>query len=152
MNKKAQSLSEYALILGVVSLALLAMQPYFKRGIQGIAKATLDDLSAPAEEDYKNIAGKAASAQKLGVISRGLVMHNSKKPLTTKAEKEIKVKDYAAVNNTLSRQTTIIKDTTESSGKWSTTTASYNPVKELTQEENSPSPSTGNKPGQTKGP
>jgi len=42
-NKKAQGLLEYALILGIVTVALLAMQTYFKRGIQSMIKVVADD-------------------------------------------------------------------------------------------------------------
>jgi hypothetical protein len=34
-NGKAQSLAEYAIILAIIVAALLAMQLYFKRGLQG---------------------------------------------------------------------------------------------------------------------
>ena len=42
--KKAQSTLEYALIISVVVGALLAMQVYVKRGIQGRLKKAADDL------------------------------------------------------------------------------------------------------------
>lgn len=60
MNKRAHNLVEYSLILGIVAVALFAMQPHFKRGIQGILKVVADDMGPqgepqrnPAEADYR---------------------------------------------------------------------------------------------------
>lgn len=46
MNKKAQNIAEYAMIIAAVSIALSAMSVYFKRGIQTVIKAPVDDLGA----------------------------------------------------------------------------------------------------------
>jgi len=45
MCKKAQSLTEYAILIGIVTAALIAMQIYIKRGIQGRIKDLADQLS-----------------------------------------------------------------------------------------------------------
>ena len=42
--KKAQTVTDYALIIAVVAAALLAMQTYFKRGAESIAKVAIDKL------------------------------------------------------------------------------------------------------------
>ncbi len=42
MNKKASSLLEYSIILGVVSLVLITMNLYIKRGVQGKVKDMTD--------------------------------------------------------------------------------------------------------------
>jgi len=44
MNKRAQGITEYALIIAVVAAALLTMQVYFKRGVQSVVKVSLDQL------------------------------------------------------------------------------------------------------------
>lgn len=44
LKKKAQSLLEYTLILGVVAVALVGMQVYFKRGVQSMVKVVADDF------------------------------------------------------------------------------------------------------------
>ncbi|MEW6008964.1 MAG: hypothetical protein AB1629_04940 [Candidatus Omnitrophota bacterium] len=41
-NSKGQSLTEYAIVLGIVAAALLSMQPFIKRSIQGILKDSAD--------------------------------------------------------------------------------------------------------------
>ena len=51
MKNKAQSFMEYSLLIGCIALALFAMQAYFKRGIQGVVKASNDDLGSPAGFD-----------------------------------------------------------------------------------------------------
>ena len=48
-KNSGQNLIEYALILGVVAVALLAMQTYFKRGIEGVIKVVADDYGPQGE-------------------------------------------------------------------------------------------------------
>lgn len=43
-NKKAQSTLEYAVVIAVVVAALIAMQAYIKRGMQGKLKQASDDI------------------------------------------------------------------------------------------------------------
>lgn len=45
-NKRAQNISEYAMILAVVSIALTSISMYSQRGIQAVIKEPLDDLGA----------------------------------------------------------------------------------------------------------
>ncbi|MFA5357037.1 MAG: hypothetical protein WC301_06545 [Candidatus Omnitrophota bacterium] len=40
-----QNLIEYGLILSIITVALLAMQVYFKRGVQAVVKVAADDFS-----------------------------------------------------------------------------------------------------------
>jgi len=44
LNKKAQSTLEYAVIIAVVVGALVAMQFYLKRGLQGRLRQSSDDI------------------------------------------------------------------------------------------------------------
>ncbi|MBU0504005.1 MAG: hypothetical protein ABH882_02085 [Candidatus Omnitrophota bacterium] len=44
-RNKAQNLSEYAIILGLVSVALITMQVYMKRGVQGKLRDLADQIS-----------------------------------------------------------------------------------------------------------
>jgi gas vesicle protein len=44
-NSKAQSITEYAVLLGVVVGALIAMQVYVKRGLQGRVRDLADQIS-----------------------------------------------------------------------------------------------------------
>lgn len=46
---KAQSLIEYGLIIGVITVALVTMQTYFKRGIQSMVKVVADDYGQQGE-------------------------------------------------------------------------------------------------------
>lgn len=44
LNRKGQSTLEYGLIIAVVVAALITMQSYIKRGLQGKVKASVDDI------------------------------------------------------------------------------------------------------------
>ena len=44
MNKKAQNVSEYAIIIGLISSILLVMSVYFQRGLQVVIKEPVDNL------------------------------------------------------------------------------------------------------------
>lgn len=44
LNKRAQSTLEYAVIIAVVVAALIAMQAYVKRGLQGKYRQASDDI------------------------------------------------------------------------------------------------------------
>lgn len=45
LNKKGQNTLEYAVIIVIVVLALLSMQFYLKRGVQGKLREASDDIS-----------------------------------------------------------------------------------------------------------
>ena len=55
MHKKnrAQSLSEYAVVLGLVSVALVSMQVYIKRGMQGRLRDMANQIS-PVQYERAN--------------------------------------------------------------------------------------------------
>lgn len=42
---RGQNLIEYGLILGIITVALLGMQVYFKRGVQSVIKIAADDYA-----------------------------------------------------------------------------------------------------------
>lgn len=44
MNKRAQSTLEYAVIIAVVIGALIAMQTFMKRGVEGKLRSSIDDI------------------------------------------------------------------------------------------------------------
>lgn len=49
-NRKAQSTAEYAILIGVVVAALVAMQTYVKRGFQGRVKDATDTFATQTPE------------------------------------------------------------------------------------------------------
>lgn len=56
LNKKAQNTLEYALLISVVVGALVAMQIYAKRGIQGRLRQASDDIGSqfePGETEWE---------------------------------------------------------------------------------------------------
>jgi len=57
-NKKAQSILEYAVLLGLAGIALSSMQVYFKRGIQSVIKVAADEVGKQEDsEDFDPIKG-----------------------------------------------------------------------------------------------
>ena len=52
LNKKGQNTLEYAVVIAVIVAALLAMQNYIKRGIQGKMKASTDDIGEQFSPQY----------------------------------------------------------------------------------------------------
>lgn len=49
MKNKGQNFIEYSLILGIVLVALFAMQAYFKRGIQSVIRIVANDYGPQGE-------------------------------------------------------------------------------------------------------
>lgn len=49
--KKAQSVNEYAIVLAIVAAAIIGMQIYVKRGVQGRIRDLADQLSPAHYED-----------------------------------------------------------------------------------------------------
>lgn len=50
MGKKAQSIMEYAIVLGLVSIVFVTMNIYVKRNVQGKVKDLTDFFIAPSSE------------------------------------------------------------------------------------------------------
>lgn len=71
---KGQSIVEYALIIAVVAAALLAVNIYVKRGVQGKLRETSDDIGAQFEthntmvHSVRDRSGKTVEAASSGVI------------------------------------------------------------------------------------
>ncbi|MFH1655291.1 MAG: hypothetical protein ABH954_01615, partial [Candidatus Omnitrophota bacterium] len=49
-KNNAQSIAEYSLFLTLVAAALLTMQVYMKRGVQGVLKFAADEVGSQEEE------------------------------------------------------------------------------------------------------
>jgi len=62
-KEAAHNLVEYVLILGIVTVALIAMQTYFKRGIQGIIKIVADDMGSQREPVGGGVSGGEVKRQ-----------------------------------------------------------------------------------------
>ena len=52
LNKRGQSSLEYAVIITIIVAALIAMQVYVKRGVQGRLKQASDDIGAQFSPGY----------------------------------------------------------------------------------------------------
>ena len=51
MIRKAQSTLEYAALIAVVVVGLIAMQTYFKRGLEGKIKSSADDIGTQYDNE-----------------------------------------------------------------------------------------------------
>ena len=54
MNKKGQTLLEYAILIIIILAVFIAMQAYVKRGIQGRWKASVDSLGDQYDPRFAN--------------------------------------------------------------------------------------------------
>lgn len=76
LNRKAQSTLEYAVIIAVVVAALIAMQAYFKRGLQGKIRTASDDIGeqySPSRTlSDSTITSTATSSEIIAVDASGL--------------------------------------------------------------------------------
>ena len=112
--KKAQGLLEYSLIIGCVTMALLAMQVYFKRGIQGVIKATSAELSSPAKDLYSALENRSVNPQFLGVEETGLMNYIQHEPTNVTRKQEIVTTELGRGE----RRFVINNDNTTTSGNW----------------------------------
>ena len=112
-TRTAQSLNEYAIVIVIITLAIMGINTYFKRGIQKTILLTADDLGSPAQDMY-NI-----HSQTLGLMETGLVSYNG---LTaTAAEKKTNLLEVPHSMPNPVRTLTTEKDTSVSAGTWSVT-------------------------------
>jgi len=75
-KKKGQSTLEYAVLIVIIIAALLAMNQYIKRGLQGRLKSATDDIGdqfSPGNTNYtKTTTTGATEAQQFGINAVGV--------------------------------------------------------------------------------
>ena len=75
-KKKGQSTLEYAVLIVIIIAALLAMNQYIKRGLQGRLKIATDDIGdqfSPGNTNYrKTTTTGALEAQQFGINAVGV--------------------------------------------------------------------------------
>jgi len=86
-NKKAQSTLEYAIIVIIIVGALLALQTYMKRGIQGKLKSSADDIGdqySPDNTKVAKIVSTSSNTQEtFGLAGQGISQTNMNSPEKT---------------------------------------------------------------------
>lgn len=74
-KKKGQSTLEYAVLIVIIIAALLAMNQYIKRGLQGRLKSATDDIGdqfSPGNTNFtKTVTTGASEAQQFGITGIG---------------------------------------------------------------------------------
>ena len=64
-NKRGQSTVEYAVLIVVVIAALLTIQNYVKRGVQGRLKSSADDIGDQYSEGNMNMMKRTKSSSRM---------------------------------------------------------------------------------------
>ncbi|MFA5401871.1 MAG: hypothetical protein WC359_15570 [Dehalococcoidia bacterium] len=63
-NNRGQSILEYAIVLGIVAIALASMSLYFRRGIQSVIKAAADEAGDQKDaEDINPVTGTSVFSE-----------------------------------------------------------------------------------------
>ncbi len=85
MEIKGQTVVEYIVLIGIITLALVTMGPLFKRGVQSLVKVSSDQIGAQqnAEQDFVNADDPGATGGYLVSSDTGTVSSVSK---TVKAQ------------------------------------------------------------------
>jgi len=91
-SKEAQGLTDYVILIGIMTLALIGGQTYLKRGIQNSIKSTADDLSSYATNTY------GMDSQTLGAWETGLVQYTRNRSQTTTMQKNMVVSETPTSN------------------------------------------------------
>jgi len=122
-TRRAESIIEYAFLIGLIATALLAMQTYLKRGVQGVIKATADDLGLSTEQYYimKN-PQLPLDSQTIGIGEKGLIAYTKKdgSPVETEATIQKNITLTEAIVDPI-RTVTYNQDQTKTRGEWVTT-------------------------------
>jgi hypothetical protein len=90
-KKKGQSTMEYAVLIIIIVGALLAVQVYIKRGVQGRMKSSADDIGEQYSPGNTNVikttTTHSQTQEDFGVAGQGLQSTNMLAPETTNTRK-----------------------------------------------------------------
>ncbi len=94
-KRKGQSTLEYAVLIVIIIAALLAMNQYIKRGLQGRLKSSTDDIGdqfSPGNTNYtKRVTTASNTAEQFGIAGVGVqsTVLNNRELTTTNATQNI---------------------------------------------------------------
>lgn len=114
IRRAGQTLNEYAIVIAVITLSIMGINTYLKRGIQNAIKSTADDLGSPAQDIYK------IQSQTLGVMETGMVDYWGR--TWTHAQKKTNLAEVQQSAPNPMRTFTTVKDESINMGAW---TAAY---------------------------
>ncbi len=109
-DRPAQTLNEYAIVIAIITLSIMGINTYLKRGIQNAIKSTADDLGSSASGIYK------IQSQTLGFMESGLVEYSGSTNIVLDKKTKLLALPQAAPNPV--RTNTIVKDNSVSTGSW----------------------------------
>jgi hypothetical protein len=110
ISRAAQSLNEYAIIIAIITVSIMGINTYLKRGIQNAIKSTADDLGSPAQDIYK------IHSQTLGVMEPGMVDYWGQTWANAQKENNLVEVQQSAPNPM--RTATTVKDESINMGAW----------------------------------
>lgn len=121
MNKKAQGVTEYALIIATVAAALISMQVYFKRGVQSVVKTSVDQLagfrsdsaSGVTPQEAQRMAINQETDPKYGALKSYEIATSTAQSITV----DTPVDGEGAKNTTVNKWVDTVKDVDPSKGK-----------------------------------
>lgn len=87
-HKKAQSTLEYGVIIAVIVAALIAMQVYFKRGVQGKIRQSADDIGEQFSPGYTT--GRTTTTTS---VSSSETVTGGEQPITTSSSTQRQTRD-----------------------------------------------------------
>jgi len=84
LNKRGQSTLEYGIVIAIVVAALIAMQVYIKRGVQGRLKQASDDIG----EQFSPATSTSEYTTTIGSTSKETVSAGTTKTEITRGEQK----------------------------------------------------------------
>lgn len=108
LGRAAQTLNEYAVVIVIITMAIMGINLYLKRGIQNTIVSVTDSLASPATAIYK------MNSQTLGAMESGLVEYSGGTNISPSQETHLLALPQSAPNPV--RTNTIVKDNSVSTG------------------------------------
>lgn len=71
MKTKAQSILEYVVLIGIISIALSVMQIYFRRGVSAVVKVAADEVGSQKDAEEIDPAKGTKTNSKVRRVSSG---------------------------------------------------------------------------------
>lgn len=92
-HNRGQNLIEFAVLLGIVTVALMSMKAYFQRSVQSVVKVVADDYSNNTQ------------AEPIGVVEMRVKQANGPLTLTSKSSSSMTEKKVGSKGSGISTET-----------------------------------------------
>ena len=118
MQRRGQSIIEYTLMIGIVSLVMFFMGTGIKRGMQSLIKVTADQVGNQqnADQDFNNI-------RQGYMLASNTEISETKNDITTEIGYIPNAGNAVFIHNTTYNEGTLMETNTETNGGWQTGTS-----------------------------